>query len=874
MICKFYIYIKVRVKLRQLFYSSVDTPFEILKQDINTTFANLTFDANILPVPDQNRLSFCDGLDTSVVDDIGRDLVKAAKIGFIILVVLALLLTGFNCLFVWYKWRCMKKNLRRSREAWMSDPTLVYTKSSSSAPQVTLSDHNLMMLRVNFEHPLIAMYTNIVANRFGMTPSQHVNMRWFFHYIFHPPALACFLIGFFGLLSVEIQLIALGPVVSTARAATVAVVSDFSNTIANSINQSMYNQSSSYANDINTKVDAVQTIINNGVFGWVNVTTTTLNTTINNFYTDVQNLVATVFNGTILEAPANEFLQCFIGNKVDDIEDALTFLHNNLVVNIPRVNDDILVLSPDSVNEVTAPIVASAVGGGSNNSQGILGSLVATYETSLQKERVMFGIFMGIWGIVVFMATCVILWHSYGKPYMHRRGKRKWEREQRSGVMTVGQIGTQDFKYPGDEKREFHSFTPLPSPRGSAFKPFWPSRSNSPINGSPSSSVESVGQNDFHRDDTLFQSTTSLPAPQKRAAKLLAIGRKAMGLERLKKDGEVEDATPPDIDDSSMEEYHRSTPWYTKMTGLMTRKQNQQNPVQENKDNVWDTSATTRKEREPPKLQIYTEKGLLADHDHTSSHRQQEDDHLIRSRWSSSPDANQTSWMRIMSPTKKPSAFSTLLSPPPITIVSTPDSPHQKPTIGIPVRPNADIPLDVGPVYEDPTSIWPRHENPTATRMEPILPIPLYNGFERSQVQTTQPLFIRRNLPSPPRHPRLNQESPRIYEPRNSLAPPPDRHRRSTSIRTPTPSQQWRITNGAPSDFSSLSSTSSVNVDMAEPSVTPVTRMLTAMHARNVSSDVNPFITPFDDEHRVKIEDSPEYVMRKSMQTSSFAVAL
>jgi hypothetical protein len=56
----------------------------------------------------------------------------------------------------------------------------------------------------------------------------------------------------------------------------------------------------------------------------------------------------------------------------------------------------------------------------------------------------MFGIFMGIWGIVVFMATCVILWHSYGKPYMHRRGKRKWEREQRSGVMTVGQIGTQE----------------------------------------------------------------------------------------------------------------------------------------------------------------------------------------------------------------------------------------------------------------------------------------------------------------------------------------------------------------------------------------------------------------------------------------------
>ena len=775
----------------------------------------------------------------------------------------------------------MKNNLERTRQAWMLDPTLVYTRSSSSAPQITLSDHNLMMLRLTSEHPLITKYTNLLAARTGMTPSQHINLRWFFHYVFHPPALACFLIGFFGLLSVELQLLALGPVVSTARVTTAAAVSDFSNTIANSINQSMYNQSSFYANDINAKVNTVQTTINNGVFGWVNGSTTTLNTTINDFYTEVQNLVATVFNGTILEAPANEFLQCFIGNKVADIEDALTFLHNNLVVNIPRVNDDILVLSPDSVNEATAPIAAAAVGGGTNGGQGVLGRLVATYEQSLKKERVMFAIFMGLWGVVVFMAICVILWHSYGKPYMHRRGRRKWEREQRSGVMTLGQIGTQNFKYPGDEKREFQSFTPLPSPRGSAFKPFWPSRSNSPINGSPSSSEESVVRKDFHSSNTLLQSTTPLPAPQKRAAKLLAIGRKAIGLERLKKDGEVEDPTLPVVDNSSMEEYHRSTPWYTKMTGLMTRKQNQHISVQEDKYNVWDLSAATRKALEPPKLQIYTEKGLLVDHDHTSSHRQQEDDHPTGSRWSSSPDANQTSWMRIMSPTKKPSAFSTLLSPPPVTIGSTPDSPHQKPTIGIPIRPkmqHADIPLDVGPVYEDSTSIRARHEIPTlAMTTEPILPIPLHNNFERFQMQTTQPLFIRRNLPSPPRHPRQNQESPppllessRIYEPQNFLAPPPDRHRHPTSIRTP--SQQWRITNRAPSDFSSASSISSEDTDIAEPSKTPVTRLLTT-HGRHSSSVVNPFITPFDDEHKVRIENSPEH-MRKSMQTSPFAVAL
>ena len=845
----------------QLFYYSVDTPFELLKQEINQTFSGLSLDPTLLPVPDENRLSFCNDLDTSVVDDIGRDLVKTAKIGVIILALLALLLIGFNCLLTWYKWRCMKRHLEHTRQAWMSDPTLVY-RSSPSAPQITLSDHNLMMLQVSSEHPVVTKFTHLLAMRTGMTPSQHTNLRWFFHYIFHPPALACFLIGFFGLLSVEVQLLTLGPLVSSSEAKASSAISDFSNTIANSINQSMYNQSSFYANEINNKVDTVQSTINDGVFGWVNGTTTTLNTTINNFYTEIQNLVATVFNGTILEGPANDFVQCFIGSKVDDIEDTLTFLHNNLNINISRVSPDILILSPQSVNEVTTPIAAAAIGGGTNNNQGIIGDLVATYEESLKKERVMFAIFMGLWGVVVLMAICMILWHSYGKAYMHRRGRRKWEREQRSGVID---LSAKDFGGPGDEKREFRSFTPLPSPKGSAFKPFWASRSNSPVTDSPSSSMESVVRKDFDRpwEHTFPQPTTSSPAPQKRTAKLLAIGRKAMGLERLKKDGEDEDAAPPVINDPSMEEHHRVTPWYSKMIGLMARKENQQIPVQEK---AWDPSAMTRKEREPPKMQIYTDKGLVPDYD---PYRQQEDELPTRSRWSSSPDAQQTSWIRILPPIKKPSA--TIVSPPPAMILSTPDSPHHNSTIEAPIRPkmrqHADIPLDVGPGYEDHV-IRSSYENPTPTMaMKSILPMPLYNGFDRSQTQA-QPLGIRR-LPSPPRHPRRNQDSS-LLPPQNSLAPPPDRHRRSASTRTT--SQQWHITNGAPSDVSSTSSASSVDMDMAEPSITPVTRFLTT-HARHSSSVVNPFMTPFDDEHKVQIENVPAH-MRKSMQTSPFAVAL
>ncbi|KAG6374943.1 hypothetical protein JVT61DRAFT_3696 [Boletus reticuloceps] len=181
--------------------------------------------------------------------------------------------------------------------------------------------------------------------------------------------------------------------------------------IKNTIQDLMYSQSAAYASTISTKIETVQSSINNGLFGWVNDTTTTLNSTLNNFYTDIQNLVSTVFNRTILEMPAQDFIKCLIGSKVDAIEEALTFLNQNLNVDLPQVNKTILVLSSADVNEITRPVATAAIGGTSSNSQGLVGRLVATYVNSLKKERLMFSIFMGLWGVVVSMGLVIVFWH-------------------------------------------------------------------------------------------------------------------------------------------------------------------------------------------------------------------------------------------------------------------------------------------------------------------------------------------------------------------------------------------------------------------------------------------------------------------------------
>ena len=734
-------------------HCSLDTPFEALKADINNTFSGLSFDSTVLPIPEQNTLSFCGQLDTSVVDDLGRDLLKATKIGIVILIFLALLLLAGNCALEWYKWRCMKFHLENTRQAWMSDPTIYHTGPARSTPSMTLTDHNLMMLHANSTHPLLTRIAYAISRRFRMSPSQHTHLQWFFHYVFHPPALACFLIGFFGLLSVQLQLIAIGPLESKYQAQAASSAADFSNTIATSINGSMYNQSSFYANDVNGRVDTIQNTINNGVFGWVNGTTTTLNNTLNEFYDDIQNAVSTVFNGTILESPAQEFVKCFLGSKIDALEDALTFLHNNLNVQIPRVNDSILVLSPADVNEATQPIAVAAIGGqnsdGSNN-QGLVGRLVNTYVNSLKKERVMFAIFMGLWGLVVLMALVIIFWHSYGQYWVEARKKRRWQREQRGGIENIpyhsgdNATSVEDSGIENGSEVDLRSFTPMPEHKSAG-------------------------------------SRFNISKPKK----LMAIGRKAMGNERFVGDSEEGSIRSSDESDGDKE----SLAWLKRMKGSLFNK-NRPQPTME--DDV--------RTRMRPSLTVSVDSvaALKSNGGVEKSPR--------KSHWSTSPSP------KAVAPWK----LKRIPSPP-----------------GLPSRPfpkrNASVPNDVQSIYDDSTLLIPKDAQ---TKPTPLA-VPLHHGFDRP-IPLETPHSPSISMVSPFDSPIYQTPVPPLHpQSRTGLAPPRNRHRRSSSV----PAAVFKYAGHR--DL-----TSSHNTVKSPP------------RQSVVAVPVNPFATPFDDDANVRNRDS------------------
>ncbi|KAI0072507.1 hypothetical protein K474DRAFT_1604961 [Panus rudis PR-1116 ss-1] len=711
-------------ELKDKVESIIDKPFELLKKDINDTFANITFDSSTLPVPQQNNVLFCDQMDTSVVDDLGHDLLKISKIGTILLVLIALILLAGHCALEWYKWRCLKQHLQYTREAWMTDPGLFHG-GSKEAPTLVMSDHNLLMLQASSSHPLLTKIANRISRIFRLSPSQYVHLQWFFHYVFHPPALAVFLIGFFGLLSVQIQLLAISPIAHKYSERAVASANDFSNTIATSMNASMYNQSAAYAADVNSRVDAIQSTVNDGLFGWVNGTTTTLNDTINEFYNDIQNAVNTVFNGTILDEPVQDFIRCFIGSKVDAIESALTFLHDNLHIDVPRVNDSVLVLSPADVNEVTRPVALAAIGSGDgSDNDGLVGRLVAAYVSSLKKERIMFGIFMGLWGLVVLIALCIIFWHSYGRDWVEAYKKRKWQKEQRDGInglvvpyrdpSAAHQQHAGGFE--GDPEKSnpdnLPSFSPMPAPKPSLFSsirsPTFQAKAPHPLNSRNPTYPDSW-------DSLLERSNTREPGAETKSGfkisapkKLMALGK--MGRERFVGDnrGSNAESSQADLVEHPTETQQGSSSWLQRLQGAFRRKE----PSDVEEDN-WEGKEVTTETSERPRPQLTVNTARAEEHARNLPTVEEETPSPQRnvpaSAWSVSPGpAPKRPWIPSIVHKRAPSRSSTTITPFPFQPKS---------------RRTASVPSDVQSVRDSFNIAMPQPQ--------PHFAVPLHHGYER-----------------------------------------------------------------------------------------------------------------------------------------------
>ncbi|KZT50857.1 hypothetical protein CALCODRAFT_521734 [Calocera cornea HHB12733] len=415
--------------LRDLLTELIDTPFNDMIQDINTTFNGIRFDESILTVPAQQQVTFCNAtsLDTTI-DDLGKIMAKIPIIAIGVALLAMALIVGVNCFWQWYRWRALMKRVRTMKERWAADAAI-----SGMSQDPFADERSTLTFMAESQHVMILQWLEVsVLKRLFKTPAARNNVRWFLAYITYPPALLCLVIGLAGILAVELQLALIAIFTKDAQSQVSTAVDGLTDAISASLNAAIVSQTGSYVNTTNSHILTLQQSIDGGVFGWVNTTTVSLNSTIETFYSDVVSAVNTVFGNTILGPPINEFVACLLGSKVEHIEEALTWIHDNVQVKLPLMSPTILQLSNSSQAEISTNIANAAVGSPDVNggSQGLADQLIAKYTNALYTERWMFGIFIGLWVIVVLVAIGILVWHHWGKHAVYRWNKARWEQRR------------------------------------------------------------------------------------------------------------------------------------------------------------------------------------------------------------------------------------------------------------------------------------------------------------------------------------------------------------------------------------------------------------------------------------------------------------
>ncbi|CAG8439141.1 9993_t:CDS:2 [Ambispora gerdemannii] len=377
----------------------VSVPFDNLRKLIKDSTSNMNFNDSVLPVPQTNQVAFCaNNLDLTIIDNIARDLIKAAHIGLIILVIIGLLLIAANAVYIWFSHRRFMIHVDR-------------VTATISLITVTPTRHSTIELIKIAEHPLLSRWF-IKTSKFFKNKNHQNLYRWFWDYISQPTVIVCLLIGVIGVLGVYLQIALLDGVRNHYRKPLEETFNTFGNAVMSLMNSELGSISKAYSNDSNKAISGVENDLNRDLLGWVNTTTTTLNSTLNVAVDDLTSFITNTFNGApVLLTVAQQLVNCLVLVKIRGIQNALTFIKDNAFIGLPRVNDTILMVSPSNMQEVVNQATDKLIGSKNDDSTGgEIGKLFDKYENILRAELPLFWILIASWGVVLLMGLIRVLW--------------------------------------------------------------------------------------------------------------------------------------------------------------------------------------------------------------------------------------------------------------------------------------------------------------------------------------------------------------------------------------------------------------------------------------------------------------------------------
>ncbi|SNX84910.1 related to PRM1 - Pheromone-regulated multispanning membrane protein [Melanopsichium pennsylvanicum] len=391
----------------------IETPFEAMKTEVNETLMGFTFNQSVFPLPEMRNVSFCDRIDTTPIDHLGQAVKDVAHWSLVMLALVAVVVILVAICWEWWKWNREMKSIERTRMVWLAQTSQDQQHHpDGKEPDDVLQTRNLTQLLAISRHPLVSSFSLSFCNRVGIrTKRAQDRVSWFVSFVSHPAALACLFTGLLGLLSVMLQSFLLHRLTHSYTNDINTSLTHLSSEIVDMVNTHTQNASYEFSQSANAVILDVQTELNSHVFSWVNTTTFTMNSTLNEFLDGITDALTTTFGGTPFNAPLQTFVQCIVGQKVKGIEKALTWISDNAHVSFDLVSADVLMLKGQEGEMVLAPVREALAGsGGDGDHGGIVGQVKSRYEKHLKQEKLMFLILVGVYLAILLIGMLVVVY--------------------------------------------------------------------------------------------------------------------------------------------------------------------------------------------------------------------------------------------------------------------------------------------------------------------------------------------------------------------------------------------------------------------------------------------------------------------------------
>jgi hypothetical protein len=367
----------------------IRTPFDDLKQMVDNSWGTYTFNTSLFPVPEEKSLTFCsDNNDISNFFDFLAEAVRMAEKAFIaVFLMLAALACIPMALLEMRRFASLKVRALRIRK-YATDPMdALYLSSRPYTSEVGMW----------------------ASSRFRSTKSRIV-ARWCVAYCTSIPALFLLSLALAGLFSCLCQYILL-KVIDKEVPALTAEVAGFADHVLSTLN----NASSTWATDANNIILKEGAKLNNDLFTWVNISTTALNNTLNQFVDETVGVLNQTFGGTPLYTAISDVFNCLIGLKVQGIEQGLTWVQQNARLDFPLLPNDTMTVSAllsKSNNNAAAALFADPQMATQDEVTVAINKISNIVESGIKQEALIAFMLLMAW-MVVFLCgllyTCLKL---------------------------------------------------------------------------------------------------------------------------------------------------------------------------------------------------------------------------------------------------------------------------------------------------------------------------------------------------------------------------------------------------------------------------------------------------------------------------------